>query len=122
MHLIHAELRDELRAAGVNIIAGQMGENVTTRGLDLLALPARSRLRLGDAAVVEVTGLLRSSCFHLDEIQKGMMAACLDRGPNGALVRKAGVMGIVVADGDVRSGDKISVELPPGPHLALEPV
>jgi MOSC domain-containing protein YiiM len=71
VHLIHAELHDELRAAGFNIIAGQMGENVTTRGLDLLGLPAGSRLRLGDEAVVEVTGL-RSPCFHLDEIQKGL--------------------------------------------------
>jgi MOSC domain-containing protein YiiM len=50
------------------------------------------------------------------------MAACLDRDPSGALVRKAGVMGIVVADGEVRPGDTISIELPPGPHRALEPV
>ena len=121
VHLIHAELHDELRAAGFAVAAGQMGENVTTRGVDLLALPTGARLLLGEAAVVEVTGL-RNPCAQLDRIQPGLMAATLGRDERGKLIRKAGVMGIVVAGGEVRAGDPIRVELPPGPHRPLEPV
>jgi MOSC domain-containing protein YiiM len=121
VHLIHAELIDALRASGFDVAAGQMGENVTTRGVDLLALPAGTRLHLGDAAVVEVTGL-RNPCVQLDGIQPGLMAATLDRDERGELVRKAGVMGVVVASGEVRPGDAIRVELPPGPHRSLAPV
>jgi len=121
VHLIHAELLDELSAAGFAVAAGVMGENVTTRGVDLLGLPTGARLRLGETAVVEVTGL-RNPCAQLDGLQNGLMAATLDRGEDGALVRKAGIMGIVLADGDVRPGDPIRVELPPTPHQALKPV
>ena len=121
VHLIHAELHDELRSAGFAVADGQMGENVTTRGLDLLALPAGDRLRLGDTAVVEVTGL-RNPCAQLDRIQAGLMAATLARDEQGKLIRKAGVMGVVLAGGEVRPGDAISVELPPEPHRSLEPV
>ena len=121
VHLIHAELHDELRAAGFAVAAGQMGENVTTRGVDLLGLPTGTRLRLGDAAVVEVTGL-RNPCAQLDRIQPGLMAATLGRDEHGALVRKAGVMGVVLAGGEVRPGDPIRVELPPEPHRPLAPV
>jgi len=121
VHLIHAELHDELRAAGFALAPGQMGENVTTRGLDLLGLPVGARLRLGETAVVEITGL-RNPCVQLDRIQPGLMAATLDRGERGDLVRKAGVMGIVLAGGLVRPGDAISVELPPEPRRRLAPV
>lgn len=121
VHLIHAELHDELRAAGFDVAAGQMGENITTRGVDLLALPTGARLRLGDDAVVEVTGL-RNPCAQLERIQAGLMAATLARDEQEQLIRKAGVMGIVLTGGDVRSGDPISIELPPQPHRALEPV
>ena len=121
VHLIHAELHDELAAAGFVVGPGEMGENVTTRGIDLLALPAGTRLHQGDAAVVEVTGL-RNPCAQLDRFQPGLMAAVLDRDEHGGLVRKAGVMGVVVAGGDVRPGDPVRVELPPGPHRPLEPV
>jgi MOSC domain-containing protein YiiM len=121
VHLIHAELHDELGAAGFVVKPGEMGENVTTRGIDLLALPVGARLHLGAAAVVEVTGL-RNPCVQLDRFQPGLMAAVLDRDEHGGLVRKAGVMGIVVAGGDVRPGDRVRVELPPGPHRPLEPV
>ena len=121
VHLIHAELHDELREAGFEVAAGQMGENVTTRGVDLLGLPTGTRLRLGAAAVVELTGL-RNPCTQLDGIGPGLMAATLDRGLDGELVRKAGVMGIVVAGGEVRAGEPIRVELPPRPHGPLEPV
>ena len=121
VHLIHLELHDELREAGFTVSAGQMGENVTTRGVDLLGLPTGARLHLGGTAVVEVTGL-RNPCAQLDRIQPGLMAATLGRDENGNLVRKAGIMGVVLAGGDVWPGDPIHVELPPQPHRPLAPV
>ncbi|HZO58932.1 MAG TPA: MOSC domain-containing protein [Solirubrobacterales bacterium] len=121
VHLIHAELHDELRAGGFDVSPGQMGENVTTRGVDLLALPAGARLRLGPEAVVEITGL-RNPCKQLNGIQPGLMKATLDRDADGELIRKAGVMGVVAAGGAVQAGDPIEVELPPEPHRPLEPV
>ncbi len=121
VHLIHAELHDELRAAGFDVSAGQMGENVTTRGVDLLGLPAGATLHLGETASVEVTGL-RNPCKQLDGLQPGLMRAVLDRDEEGNLVRKAGVMGVVVAGGEVRPGDEVRVEFPHGPHRPLEKV
>ena len=121
VHLMHAELLDELAASGFKLESGQMGENVTTRGVDLLALPTGARLRLGADALVEVTGL-RNPCLQLDGIAAGLMAATLARDAAGALVRKAGIMGIVIAGGEVRPGDAIEIELPPAPHRALAPV
>jgi MOSC domain-containing protein YiiM len=121
VHLIQSELHDELREAGFDVHPGAMGENVTTSGVDLLALPAGARLRLGESAVVEVTGL-RSPCAQLDGLQQGLMAATLGRDGEGNLVRKAGVMGVVVSGGDVQRGDEITVLLPEAPHRALEPV
>lgn len=121
VHLIHSELHDELRAAGFDVSAGQMGENITTSGIDLLRLPAGTRLRVGETAAIEVTGL-RNPCFQLDTFQSGLMTAVLARDEQGALVRKAGVMAIVLTGGDVRPGDPIIVELPPEPHRSLEVV
>jgi MOSC domain-containing protein YiiM len=121
VHLVHAELHDELRASGFLVRTGEMGENITTRGVDLLRLPVGARLHLGAQAVVEITGL-RNPCAQLDGIQPGLMAAVLDRDAQGNLVRKAGVMGIVLAGGEVRPADPIRVELPPGPQQPLVPV
>lgn len=121
VHLIPAELHEELRARGFAVEAGAMGENVTTRGIDLLGLPTGTRLHLGADAVVELTGL-RSPCRQLDGLQDGLMAAVLDRDADGNLVRKAGVMSIVVTGGDVHPSDPIIVALPDGPHTPLEPV
>lgn len=121
VHLIHAELHEELRVRGFPVSAGQMGENVTTHGVDLLGLPAGARLYLGDTAVVEVTGL-RNPCAQLDRIQSGLMAATLGRDQNGNLVRKAGIMAVVLAGGQVRPGDPIRVEIPAKPHQPLTPV
>ena len=121
VHLLHEELFDELAPKSFIVRPGEMGENVTTRGIDLLGLPTGTRLYLGDSAVVEVTGL-RNPCIQIDRFQKGLMAATLDRDANGNLIRKAGVMSVVLAGGDVRPGDPIRVELPDGPHRALEPV
>jgi MOSC domain-containing protein YiiM len=121
VHLIHAELHDELREAGFRISAGEMGENVTTRGVDLLGLPSGARLHLGSTAVVEVTGL-RNPCRQLNGIARGLMATTLGRDEDGTLVRKAGIMGVVIEGGEVRPGDQVRVELPPPPHRALAPV
>jgi len=121
VHLIHAELHDELRAAGFVMAPGEMGENITTSGIDLLGLPSGTRLRLGDAAIIEVTGL-RNPCGQLDELQPGLMAATLDRDAEGKLIRKAGVMAVVIEGGVVRAGDTIGVELPAAPHRPLNPV
>jgi MOSC domain-containing protein YiiM len=121
VHLIHAELHDELHKKGFRVEAGQMGENITTRGIDLLGLPVNARLHIGPDAVVEVKGL-RNPCAQLDGLQQGLMAATLDKDAAGNLIRKAGIMGIVIADGEVKPGDAIRVELPDGLHLKLEPV
>ena len=121
VHLIHAELHDELRGNGFTVHAGEMGENITTRGVDLLGLPVGARLHLGAEAVVEITGL-RNPCAQLDGLQAGLMAAVLDRDAQGKLIRKAGIMGIVLAGGEVRPADPIRVELPREPHQPLEPV
>jgi MOSC domain-containing protein YiiM len=121
VHLVHAELHDELKQAGFEVYPGYMGENVTTRGIDLLGLPTGTRLRLGATAVVEVTGL-RNPCGQLDKLQQGLLAANLDRDADGNLIRKAGIMGIVLADGEVCPGDPIQIELPAEPHQPLEPV
>jgi MOSC domain-containing protein YiiM len=121
VHLIHAELIDELEAAGFRLWPGAMGENVTTRNVDLLGLPTGTKLRLGGEAVVEVTGL-RNPCRQLNDFQPGLMNATLDRDANGNLVRKAGIMAIVLAGGEVKPGDAIAIQLPSGPHRKLEPV
>lgn len=121
VHLIHAELHDELRASGFRVQAGEMGENITTRGIDLLHLPTGTRLHLGAEAVVEITGL-RNPCAQLDGLQPGLMAAVLDRDAQGQLIRKAGIMGVVLTSGEVRPHDPIRVELPPEPHRPLQPV
>jgi MOSC domain-containing protein YiiM len=121
VHLIHTELFDELRGKGFVVQPADLGENVTTEGIDLLALPTGTRLHLGESAVVEITGL-RNPCIQIDDFQKGLMAATLDRDAQGNLVRKAGVMSIVLADGDIRPGDAIRVELPAEPHQPLQPV
>jgi MOSC domain-containing protein YiiM len=121
VHLIHAELFDELRAAGFAVWAGRMGENITTRGVDLLRLPTGARLHLGGEATVEVTGL-RNPCRQLNKLEPGLMKATLDRDEDGKLVRKAGVMAVVVTGGEVREGDAIEIELPPLPYRPLAPI
>jgi MOSC domain-containing protein YiiM len=121
VHLLAGELHDELVAAGFPVGPGLMGENITTRSVDLLALPTGALLRLGDTAVVEVTGL-RNPCVQLDRFAPGLMAAVLDRDADGQLVRRAGVMGVVREGGIVRPGCPVVVELPPGDPVPLAPV
>jgi MOSC domain-containing protein YiiM len=121
VHLIHAELHDELHQAGFDVVAGDMGENVTTRGIALLDLPRGTRLQVGDSALIEVTGL-RNPCAQLDRFRAGLRAAVLGRDVSGNVVRKAGIMAVVLAGGEIGAGDPIAVELPPEPHLRLERV
>jgi MOSC domain-containing protein YiiM len=121
VHLIHEELFAELQRGGFELAPGAIGENVTTRGIDLLGLPSGTRLRLGGEAVVEITGL-RNPCGQLDAFQAGLMAAMLGRDDEGRLVRKSGVMAIVISGGDVQAGDAIAVELPAGEPHPLVPV
>jgi MOSC domain-containing protein YiiM len=121
VHLVHAELHDELAAAGFLVAPGDLGENVTTRGIELLALPAGTRLRLGDTAVIELTGL-RNPCDQLNGVRPGLLAAVLGRDERGDLVRKAGVMAVVLAGGEVSPRDAIAVDVPRKPHVRLEPV
>jgi len=121
VHLIHTELFDELRDKGFYVKPSDLGENITTSDIDLLGLPTGTRLHIGASAVVEVTGL-RNPCIQLDTFRKGLMAATLDKDAAGNLVRKAGVMSVVLAGGDVRPGDVINVERPASPHRPLLPV
>ncbi|MEU6988466.1 MOSC domain-containing protein [Streptomyces sp. NPDC046324] len=121
VHLIHAELFDEVAGAGFDITPGALGENVTTRGIDLLGLPTGTRLHLGSDAVVEVTGL-RNPCAQIDNYRHGLLKQVLGRNDNGEIVRKAGIMSIVLTGGEVRPGDPIRVELPAEPHRPLEMV
>ena len=121
VHLIHAELFAEVSQKGFKVHPGEMGENITTVGIDLLALPKGALLRIGEEVVLEVTGL-RNPCSQIDKFQKGLMEATLDRNENGELIRKAGIMAIVKVGGTVRPDDVITVELPPEPHKKLQPV
>jgi MOSC domain-containing protein YiiM len=121
VHLLHRELLDELETKGFVIGPGNIGENILTRRVDLLGLPTGTVLRVGDTARVRLTGL-RNPCIQLDRFRPGLMAATLDRDASGNLIRKAGVMAIVLAGGEVRPGDPIDIVLPPDPHQPLRPV
>ncbi len=121
VHLIHAELFTDVGEHGFDVDPGQLGENITTRGIAMLSLPRGTLLRLGDEAVVEITGL-RNPCQQINTFQPGLLKEVLTRSPAGEQLRKAGVMSIVVAGGVVRPGDAISAILPRGPHRPLERV
>jgi len=121
VHLVHAELFDEVQDSGFEVAPGELGENVTTRGVDLLGLPRGAVLRLGPDAVVEVTGL-RNPCVQIDGFEAGLMRELVTRDGTGQVVRKAGVMAVVLAGGRVAPDDEVVVELPDGEHEALQPV
>jgi MOSC domain-containing protein YiiM len=121
VHLIHSELHAELQTRGFQINAGAMGENITTRGIDLLSLPKGTKMFLGETATLEITGL-RNPCTQLEGLQQGLMNAVLDRDEAGNLIRKAGIMGVVLMGGEVKPGDTIRVEFPAEPHERLERV
>ncbi len=121
VHLIQSELFAELAIKGFAIAPGDLGENVTTIGIDLLALPVGTILHLGSTAEITVTGL-RNPCLQLDRFAPGLMAATLDRAPDGSLIRKAGIMATVRRPGTIHPGDAITITLPPPPHRYLAPV
>ena len=121
VHLIHEELFAEVGEAGFTVRSGDLGENITTAGLDLLALPTGAVLRIGPEAEVELTGL-RNPCAQIENWQPGLLKQVLGKDASGQLVRKAGVMGIVLKGGDVKPGDAISVTCPPQPWKPLERV
>lgn len=121
VHLIHTELHQELSEQGFSILPGAMGENITTMGIPLLDLPRGTILKFGAEAIVEVTGL-RNPCHQLNGLQEGLLKAVLDKDEDGNLIRKAGIMGIVLNGGKVKEGDDIIVEFPPQPHVRLEKV
>ncbi|MER6260701.1 MOSC domain-containing protein [Streptomyces sp. NPDC059688] len=121
VHLMHEELFAEVAEAGFEVGPGELGENITTRGIDLLGLPTGALLRIGDEAVVEVTGL-RNPCAQIDAFQRGLMKQVVGRGEDGRVSYKAGVMGVVRVGGRVRPGDGIGIELPDGPLRPLERV
>lgn len=121
VHLIHSELHEELRAQGFDVSAGRMGENIATRGIGLLSLPKGTRLHLGKEAIVEVTGL-RNPCKQLDDYQDGLLKACVDKDEQGHIIRKAGVMSIVLVGGEVFPNDEIRIEYPPEPYVPMDVV
>ena len=121
VHLIHSELHDELIEQGFNVAPGVMGENITTKGIDLLGLPRDSLLRIGDEAVIQITGL-RNPCKQLDDYQKGLLSAVLDKTPDGELIRKSGVMAIVISGGIIKPNDFIKIQFPEKPYNKLERV
>ena len=121
VHLVAQELIEQLQKDGFPVVAGIMGENITTQGIDLLALPENTTLVFGSAATIKITGL-RNPCAQLDGIKPGLMKAVLDTDEEGNLIRKAGVMATVIAGGVINVGDPISIVFPPEPHQRLKPV
>lgn len=121
VHLIHGELLDELAVDGRVVTAGDLGENITTRGVDLLSLPTGAMLKLGSGALVSVTGL-RNPCKQIEAFQAGLLGEVISKDRDGKVIRRAGIMGVVVLGGVVRAGDPIAVARPPGPSVPLEPV
>lgn len=121
VHLIHEELFAEVGGEGFTVMPGDLGENITTSGIDLLGLPVGTLLHVGDEAIVEVTGL-RNPCLQIDNFQDGLLKQVVGRDEAGTIVRKAGIMSVVQAGGVVRPGDTITVELPDEPHQPLDRV
>ena len=119
VHLMHSELFDELGKRGFSVNPGELGENITTEGVDLLSLPTGTKLFIGSEVIVELTAL-RNPCVQIDDFQTGLLKAVLDRDEDGSLIRKAGVMGVVLAGGDIKASDVIKIDAPAKPHLPLE--
>lgn len=121
VHLVHAELLEELAGAGFDVSPGDLGENVTTRGVDLLGLPRGARLAIGPDVVLEVTGL-RNPCRQIDDFRAGLLRRVVGRDDDGEVMRRAGVMAVVEHGGTITAGDDVVVHLPAAPHAPLAPV
>ena len=120
VHLMHSELFDQVERLGLEVKPGEMGENITTRGVDLLNLPRGAQLKIGEA-LIEVTGL-RNPCKYLNQIVPGLMKACISKHNDGSIFPQSGVMGVILADGEVKAGDNIHIIIPSEPHERLKPV
>ena len=121
VHLIHAELFDELAESGFLLNPGELGENITTRNIPLLSLPTGTKLQIGEIAIIELTGL-RNPCSQIDTFMPGLLSAVVNKDKKGNLVRKCGVMATVIKGGDIHAGDSIEVDLPPPPYTPLHRV
>jgi len=120
VHLIHQELFEDLSKQGYEVVAGQVGENIVTRGISLLDLPTGTKLEIGEA-IIEITGL-RNPCHQLNQIKDGLMQKLVFKTENGDVVRLCGVMAIVLRGGDIKEGDEIQAILPKKPYIALQKV
>ena len=121
VHLIHSELFEELKEKGFDLKPGDIGENICTQGIDLLTLPKDTILNIGPLVKIRITGL-RNPCYQLDWFKKGLMNAVLEEGEKGKLIRKSGIMGIVLEGGEINIGDGITTDLPKKPFIELERV
>lgn len=121
VHLMHRELFDEVASAGFTIGPGDLGENITTSGIDLLSLPVGASLRIGRDALVIVTGL-RNPCHQINSYEPGLLREVLPHTATGEVVRKTGVMAVIIQSGEVAPGDPITISLPPEPHQPLGPI
>lgn len=121
VHLLHTEMIEDIGQKGLAFQPGDVGENITTHGIDLLSLPRHTRLHIGSQVILSVTGL-RNPCSQLDNFLPGLTQAFLGKSADGTLIRKAGVMAIVLEGGEIFQGDEIRVEMPAQPHLVLERV
>ena len=119
VHLLQSELFDELAFVGYALTAGQLGENITTRGIGLLNLPQGTRLHLGGEAVVELTGL-RTPCKLIEDFKPGLLKQVISRDAANKVLAKAGVMAIVLHGGDVHERSPIRVEYPAARHVPLQ--
>jgi len=125
VHLVMSELLDDVRAAGHEIEPGRLGENVTTTGIDLIGLPVGSMLRIGDTALVALTGL-RNPCKQIRDVGDGVLKMMFVDGERygrpGEQIGRTGVMGVVVAGGTVSAGDEIAVRYPAGVLTPMQKV
>lgn len=107
-----------------SLLPGQLGENVTTQGIDLLGLSEGTVLRFVDdgddteekkqdvatsVAGIRITGL-RNPCPQIEKFRDGLQDRFIVRDEQRKIVgRKAGVMGVVENGGEVKPGMKILV-------------
>lgn len=121
VHLVSAELHEELVADGFDLDHGGFGENLVTRGIALGDLPVGTTLALGDDAIIVLTGL-RDPCAQIDRHREGLRAAVAFDPGEGPKLFRDGAMAMVVRGGVVRTGDPIGVALPPEPHHPMRKV
>ncbi len=86
----------------LDLRAGDVKENITTRGIGLMQLPVGTRLHIG-GAVLELTGQCHP-CSRMDEIRAGLLAE---------LGGRRGVLARVAQTGTMRVGDAITIEAAP---------